>query len=64
MYQAVSDGFLRPTGAIPVADAEMGVDMEAELGAIVDDVPMGVTPETAAQHIMLFVLINDICLLP
>ncbi len=30
MYQAVSDGFLRPTGAIPVADAETGVACLAE----------------------------------
>ena len=62
MYQAVSDGFLRPTGAIPVADPDMGVDMEAEVGVIVDDVPMGVSPEKAAQHIQLFVLINDVSL--
>jgi fumarylacetoacetate (FAA) hydrolase len=62
MYQAVGDGFLRPTGAIPVADAEAGIDMEAEVGVIVDDVPMGVSAEKAAQHITLFVLINDISL--
>jgi len=62
MYQAVSDGFLRPTGAIPVADPETGVDMEAELGVIVDDVPMGITPRAAVEHIKLFVLINDISL--
>ncbi|MFT5180423.1 MAG: fumarylacetoacetate (FAA) hydrolase [Alphaproteobacteria bacterium] len=62
MYQAVSDGFLRPTGAIPVADPELGIDMEAEVGVIVDDVPMGVSVETAAQYIKLFVLINDISL--
>ncbi len=62
MYQAVSDGFLRPTGAIPVADAEAGIDMEAELGLIVDDVPMAVSAEKAAQHIKLFVLINDVSL--
>lgn len=62
MYQAVSDGFLRPTGAIPVIDPEMGIDMEAEVGVIVDDVPMGVSVEVAAEHIKLFVLINDISL--
>ncbi|MCZ6454834.1 MAG: fumarylacetoacetate hydrolase family protein [Alphaproteobacteria bacterium] len=62
MYQAVSDGFLRPTGAIPVADPELGVDMEAEVGVIVDDVPMAVRRENAAQHIKLFVLINDVSL--
>ena len=62
MYQAVSDGFLRPTGTIPVADADTGIDMEAEIGVIVDDVPMAVTADVAAQHIKLFVLINDISL--
>jgi len=62
LYQAVSDGFLRPTGTIPVADAASGIDMEAEVGVIVDDVPMGVKADAAAQHIKLFVLINDISL--
>ncbi len=62
MYQAVSDGFLRPTGAIPVIDPEMGIDIEAEVGVIVDDVPMGVSPEAALKHIRLFVLINDVSL--
>lgn len=62
MYQAVSDGFLRPTGAIPVTDADAGVDMEAELGVIVDDVPMGISARAAVEHIKLFVLINDVSL--
>jgi len=51
MYQAVSDGFLRPTGTIPVSDADSGIDMEAEIGVIVDDVPMGVAIDEAAQFI-------------
>ena len=45
-----------------MADADSGIDMEAEVGVIVDDVPMGVSPENVAQHIKLFVLINDVSL--
>lgn len=62
MYQAVSDGFLAPTEPIRVASEDYGIDFESEVGVVVDDVPMGVTPEVAAKHIKLVLLINDVSL--
>ncbi len=62
MYQAVSDGFLAPLEPIRVADEAWGIDFEAEIGVIVDDVPMGIGPEEAAGHIQLLVILNDVSL--
>ncbi len=62
MYQAVSDGFLAPTEPIRMADEAWGIDFESEVGVVVDDVPAGVTPDQAAQHIKLILLINDVSL--
>ena len=62
MYQAVSDGFLAPTEPIRVASEDYGIDFESEVGVVVDDVPMGVKPADAAQHIKLVLLINDLSL--
>jgi fumarylacetoacetate (FAA) hydrolase len=62
MYQAVSDGFLAPTEPIRVASEDYGIDFESEVGVVVDDVPMGVTPAEAAKHIKLVLLINDVSL--
>ena len=62
MYQAVSAGFYGPTDAIQVADEAFGIDLEAEVLIVTDDVPMGVSAETAAQHIQLVGLVNDVSL--
>jgi fumarylacetoacetate (FAA) hydrolase len=62
MYQAVSDHFLSPTEPIRLADETWGIDFESEVGVVVDDVPMGVTPDEAAKHIKLVLLINDVSL--
>jgi fumarylacetoacetate (FAA) hydrolase len=62
MYQAVSDTILAPTADIPVADEKFGIDYEAEIAVIVDDVPMGVTREDAGKHIRLVMLMNDVSL--
>ncbi|MBY0554478.1 fumarylacetoacetate hydrolase family protein [bacterium] len=62
MYQAESGRFLAPTEDIPQRDFSHGTDFEAEVGVIVDHVPMGVTPEQALSHIKLLVLINDVSL--
>jgi fumarylacetoacetate (FAA) hydrolase len=59
MYQAVSDGFIGPTDDMAFPTDELGVDMEAEVAVIVDDVPMGVTADKAGQHIKLVMLLND-----
>ena len=59
MYQAESGYFLAPTDDIPQRDFSHGTDFEAEVGVIVDDVPMGTSAEQALKHIQLIVLIND-----
>jgi len=62
MYQGGSDTFLAPHEDICMPTTEWGIDMEGEIGIIVDDVPMGVSVETAAQHIKLIMLVNDVSL--
>jgi fumarylacetoacetate (FAA) hydrolase len=62
MYQGGSDGFLAPRDPIPLKDEAWGCDMEGEIAAIVDDVPMGVSAEEAAGHIKLLMLVNDVSL--
>jgi len=62
MYQAVSAGFLGPRDAIRVADEAFGIDLEAEVLVVTDDVPMGVSAQAAAAHIQLIGLVNDVSL--
>lgn len=62
MYQGGSDGFLAPTDPIPAIDEAWGIDFEAEVAVITDDVPMGVSPTAAAPHIRLVMLVNDVSL--
>jgi fumarylacetoacetate (FAA) hydrolase len=62
MYQGGSDDFLPPRADIPLKDTAWGCDMEGEVACIVDDVPMGTTPEQAAEHIKLLMLVNDVSL--
>lgn len=62
MYQAVSDTIWGPHDPIPVASVDYGIDFEAEVAVIVDDVPMGVRPDQAGHHIKLVMLMNDVSL--
>lgn len=62
MYQGVSDNLLGPADDIPVLDEAHGVDFEAELAVVLDDVPLGTPAEDALKHIKLFLLMNDISL--
>ncbi|APO79216.1 fumarylacetoacetate hydrolase protein (plasmid) [Rhizobium etli 8C-3] len=62
MYQGGSDSFLGPRDAILMADESYGIDMEAEIAVIVDDVPMGSTIDEARRAIRLVMLANDISL--
>ncbi len=59
MYQGMSHVFYGPNDDIPFVSEADGIDFEGEFGVIVDDVPMGVTPEEALSHIKLLVQIND-----
>jgi fumarylacetoacetate (FAA) hydrolase len=62
MYQGGSDSFLGPREPILVADEAWGIDFEAEVAAIVSDVPMGASRDEAAAAIALVVLVNDVSL--
>jgi fumarylacetoacetate (FAA) hydrolase len=62
MYQAVSAGFLGPNDAVRVGSEDYGIDLEAEVVVLTDDVPMAVSAEQAAAHIQLIGLINDVSL--
>ena len=62
MYQATSAGFYGPRDAVKVASEDYGIDLEAEIVVITDDVPMAVSPARAAGHIQLVGLVNDVSL--
>ncbi len=59
MYQGGSDDFIGPRDDIPLASDEWGVDFEAEIAVVTDDVPMSTTPDQAGNHIKLLMLVND-----
>ena len=62
MYQGGSDSFLGPTDCIPLASEAWGIDLEAEVAVVTDDVPMGVSTDKASEHIKLLMLVNDVSL--
>ena len=62
MYQATSAGFLGPRDPVVVPSEDYGIDLEAEVLVVTDDVPMAVTPAQAAEHIQLVGLVNDVSL--
>jgi fumarylacetoacetate (FAA) hydrolase len=62
MYQATSAGFLGPRDPVVVPSEDYGIDLEAEVIVVTDDVPMAVSAEDAAAHIQLIGLVNDVSL--
>ena len=62
MYQATSAGFLGPRDPVLVSSEDFGIDLEAEVVVVTDDVSMGVSPTQAAERIQLIGLINDVSL--
>lgn len=62
MYQGGSDTFLGPYDDIPLGNEEWGLDFEAEIAVITNDVPMGVSKKEAENAICLFMLVNDVSL--
>jgi fumarylacetoacetate (FAA) hydrolase len=62
MYQGLSDGFLGPRDDIAAADEAWGIDFEAEIAVIVDDVPTATPAEQAGERIRLVTLLNDVSL--
>jgi fumarylacetoacetate (FAA) hydrolase len=59
VYQGGSDDLLGARDDVPFADESWGIDLEAEVAVITDDVPMGTTPAQATTHIKLIALVND-----
>jgi fumarylacetoacetate (FAA) hydrolase len=59
IYQGGSDDLLGACDNAHFTSEEHGIDLEAEVAVITDDVPMGVSVENAATHIKLFMLVND-----
>ena len=62
MYMGASDAFIGPTDDVLAENEEWGIDFEAEVTVFTDDVPAGVTPEQARDHIKLVALCNDVSL--
>lgn len=62
VYQGGSDRMLGPTEDIVAVDEAHGIDLEAEIGIITTDIPLGTTADAAAGHIALVTLINDVSL--
>jgi len=62
LYQGGSDAFLAPHDSIILGDPDWGLDFEAEIAVITDDVPMGTSQAQARSHIKLIMLCNDISL--
>lgn len=62
MYQGASDDLLAPHAPIVCPDQAYGIDFEAEVAVITDDVPMSTAAEQAELHIKLLLLVNDVSL--
>src|SRR5258708_10139580 len=62
MYQGGSDSFIGPRDAILAGDEGWGIDFEAEVSVITDDVQMGTTADDTERHIKLLILVNAVSL--
>ena len=59
MYQGASDDLLGPRDDMPFPSEADGIDFEAEVGVVMDHVPLGTPAAQALQHVKLLVLVND-----
>lgn len=62
VYMGASDAFIGPHDPIEVEKEEWGIDFEAEIVVITDDVPAGTGASLASRHIKLIGLVNDVSL--
>jgi fumarylacetoacetate (FAA) hydrolase len=62
IYQGGSDGFLGPRDPIPFLDEKFGLDLEAEVAVVTEDVPSRIGAEAARERIALVMLVNDVTL--
>jgi len=62
MYQGGSDTFIGPCDDIAFTSESWGIDFEAEIAVVTDDVAMGVSEEEAGSAVRLLMLVNDVSL--
>lgn len=62
IYQGGSGVLLGPRDDIPLVDPVWGLDFEAEIVAILGDVPRGTKAEDAAPYVRLYTICNDVSL--
>lgn len=62
MYQGGSDDLRGARDPLVLADEGWGGDLEAEVVVVTGDVPQGVSPEAALDHVRLVGLVNDVSL--
>ncbi len=62
VYQGGSDDLLGACDPILAVSEAHGIDLEAEVAVITDDVPLGTSSAAAHQHIKLLMLVNDVSL--
>jgi fumarylacetoacetate (FAA) hydrolase len=59
MYQGGSDALLGASDDAAFVSEEHGIDLEAEVAVVTDDVALGTPAAAAAAHVKLVVLVND-----
>jgi fumarylacetoacetate (FAA) hydrolase len=59
IYQGGSDDLLGAHDTARFVSEEHGIDLEAEIAVITDDVPLGTSEAAALERIQLLVLVND-----
>jgi fumarylacetoacetate (FAA) hydrolase len=59
LYQGGSDDFQGARSAVRFPSEDHGIDFEAEVAVVTDEVPMGTSAAQAAAHIKLVMLAND-----
>lgn len=62
IYMGASDAFIGARDDVEVENEDWGIDFEAEVVVITDDVPAGTPTGLASNHIKLIGLVNDVSL--
>ena len=62
IYQGISHGFMAWNDPIKLPGGDLGIDFEAEIAVILDNVPMGTKADQASKYIKLVTMINDVSL--
>ncbi len=60
MYMGAADALHGARDPIVAEAEDWGIDMEAEVAVILDDVPMGISAGEAGDYILLVAIVNDI----